>query len=89
MCKQGVDIFDAKDKAGLGYGDAIPGSKLFRTFCGCCATPMRGTDNQIDFARVYGYGGMCERCDPPHRGVGNDVQIEEPQVERFVDMLGF
>jgi len=49
---------------GTRHGDAIPGSRFFRSFCGCCGEPMR-----MDADRLNGEV-LCGDCDPPHIGVG-------------------
>lgn len=56
------------DPAGLKAGDPIPGSKLYRGFCPRCWTPMR-VNNKIGIATE------CERCNPPHVGVGRPPKI--------------
>jgi len=50
---------------GTRHGDAIPGSRFYRSFCAGCGEPMRMDADRLD--REV----LCNDCDPPHIGVGS------------------
>ena len=66
---------------GTRYGDMIPKSNLYRSFCGECGEPMRVSKSNIkdiDFISIPRTCIMpCEQCNPQHIGVGNQNTVTD------------
>jgi hypothetical protein len=72
---------------GTKFGDKIPRSSYFRTFCGECGTPMRVSKNRL-YVEIPGTDikfktfPQCEDCNPKHIGVGNGHTCQDEDAYR-------